>query len=115
MAKAYTAVTVARRDLIACPLRPEEVGSYDAIVFDPPRAGAEQQATALAASRVPLIVAVSCNADSFARDAAILCGGGYEISGVEPVDQFRHTPHIEIVARFQRRKQKPRKNRRLLG
>lgn len=108
-------VTVARRDLIACPLRPEEVGSYDAIVFDPPRAGAAQQATALAASRVPLIVAVSCNADSFARDAAILCGGGYEISGVEPVDQFRHTPHVEIVARFQRRKQKPRKNRRLLG
>jgi len=71
-------VTAARRDLFARPLRPEEMERYDAIVFDPPRAGAAEQATALAASLVPVIVAVSCNAESFARDAAILCAGGYE-------------------------------------
>jgi 23S rRNA (uracil1939-C5)-methyltransferase len=108
-------VTVARRDLFMRPLRPAETERYDAIVFDPPRAGAGQQAKALGVSQVPVIVAVSCNAESFARDAAILCGGGYEISAVEPVDQFRHTPHVEIVARFQRQGPKPRRNRRLLG
>ena len=108
-------VTAARRDLFARPLRPEEMERYDAIVFDPPRAGAAEQATALAASLVPVIVAVSCNAESFARDAAILCAGGYEILMVEPVDQFRHTPHVEIVASFRRRGEKPRRKRRLLG
>src|ERR1700732_331826 len=91
-----------------------ELKRYYAIVFDPPRAGAESQALALGASPVPLVVAVSCNARTFARDAAILCAGGYEITRVEPVDQFRHTPHVEIVAGFRRRTQGPRKNRRLL-
>ena len=85
------------------------------IVFDPPRAGAFQQAKALAASQVPVIIAVSCNADTFARDAALLCAGGYDLLQVEPVDQFRHTPHVEIVAKFRRRGQKPRRVRRLLG
>ena len=93
-------MTVARRDLFARPLSPAELERYDAVVFDPPRAGAEQQAKALAASQVPVIVAVSCNADSFARDAAILCAGGYDLLQVEPVDQFRHTPHVEIVAQL---------------
>ena len=108
-------VTVERRDLFTRPLPPAEMERHDAIVFDPPRAGAEQQAGALAASRVPLVVAVSCNPESFARDAAILCAGGYEISAIEPVDQFRHTPHVEIVARFERQTQKARRKRRLLG
>jgi 23S rRNA (uracil1939-C5)-methyltransferase len=108
-------VTVAQRDLFTRPLRPAELERYDAVVFDPPRAGAEQQAKALAASQVPLIVAVSCNAESFARDAAILCSGGYEICRVEPIDQFRHTPHVEIVAGFRRQTQKRRRVRPLLG
>jgi 23S rRNA (uracil1939-C5)-methyltransferase len=108
-------VTAAQRDLFTRPLRPAELDRYDAIVFDPPRAGAEQQAMALSASLVPLIVAVSCNVDSFARDAAILCSGGYEITAVEPVDQFRHTPHVEIVAGFRRRTPKSRRPRPLLG
>jgi 23S rRNA (uracil1939-C5)-methyltransferase len=107
-------VAVSPRDLFRRPLGPLEVERYDAVVFDPPRAGAESQALALGASKVPLVVAVSCNAQTFARDAAILCAGGYDIARVEPVDQFRHTPHIEIVAGFRRRTQGRRKNRRLL-
>jgi 23S rRNA (uracil1939-C5)-methyltransferase len=108
-------VAVSPRDLFRRPLGPPEVERYDAVVFDPPRAGAEKQALVLSASPVPLVVAVSCNAQTFARDAAILCAGGYEIARVEPVDQFRHTPHVEIVAGFRRRTQGRRKNRRLLG
>jgi 23S rRNA (uracil1939-C5)-methyltransferase len=108
-------VAVSPRDLFRRPLDPREVERYDAVVFDPPRAGAEQQARVLSASAVPLVVAVSCNPQTFARDAAILCAGGYEMTRVEPVDQFRHTPHVEIVAGFRRRTQGPRKNRRLLG
>jgi 23S rRNA (uracil1939-C5)-methyltransferase len=111
-AKGLRPVSVEWRDLFR---RPLELKRYDAIVFDPPRAGAESQALALGASPVPLVVAVSCNARTFARDAAILCAGGYEMTRVEPVDQFRHTPHVEIVAGFRRRTQGLRKNRRLLG
>ena len=113
--KGLRQVAVSPRDLFRRPLSPLEVERYDAVVFDPPRAGAEKQALVLSASSVPLVVAVSCNAQTFARDAAILCAGGYEIARVEPVDQFRHTPHVEIVAGFRRRTQGPRKNRRLLG
>jgi 23S rRNA (uracil1939-C5)-methyltransferase len=108
-------VAVSPRDLFRRPLGPPEVEGYEAVIFNPPRAGAESQAIALSASPVPLVVAVSCNAQTFARDAAILCAGGYEITRVEPIDQFRHTPHVEIVAGFRRRTLGPRKNRRLLG
>lgn len=107
--KGLRPVAVSPRDLFRRPLGPPEVERYDAVVFDPPRAGAEKQALVLSASAVPLIVAVSCNAQTFARDAAILCAGGYEIARVEPVDQFRHTPHVEIVAGFRRRTQGRRK------
>ncbi len=58
--------------------------------------------TQLAASKIPVVVAVSCNVATFARDARILIDGGYKIEGVTPVDQFRHTPHVELVARFVR-------------
>jgi 23S rRNA (uracil1939-C5)-methyltransferase len=90
------------RDLFRRPLMPQELRDYDTVVFDPPRQGAQAQATQLAASKVPTVVAVSCNAATFARDAKILIGGGYKIDGVAPVDQFRHTPHVELVARFRR-------------
>nr|WP_165445858.1 methyltransferase [Bradyrhizobium uaiense] len=90
------------RDLFRRPLMPQELRDYDAVVFDPPRQGAQAQVTQLAASKVPVIVAVSCNAATFARDAKILIDGGYKISDVTPVDQFRHTPHVELVARFAR-------------
>ncbi|MEO8317622.1 MAG: methyltransferase [Bradyrhizobium sp.] len=88
------------RDLFRRPLVPQELRDYDAVVFDPPRQGAQAVATQLAASKIPTVVAVSCNVATFARDAKILIDGGYKIDGVTPVDQFRHTPHVELVARF---------------
>jgi 23S rRNA (uracil1939-C5)-methyltransferase len=88
------------RDLFRRPLMPQELRDYDAVVFDPPRQGAQAQAQQLAASKIPEVVAVSCNVATFARDARILTDGGYRIEGVTPVDQFRHTPHVELVAKF---------------
>jgi 23S rRNA (uracil1939-C5)-methyltransferase len=90
------------RDLFRRPLVPQELRDYDTVVLDPPRQGAEAQARQLAASRIPVVVAVSCNVVTFARDARILIDSGYSIEGVTPVDQFRHTPHVELVARFKR-------------
>ncbi len=90
------------RDLFRRPLVAEELREFDTVVFDPPRQGAQAQAERLAASRVPVVIAVSCNPATFARDARILVDGGYRIAGVTPVDQFRHTPHVELVARFAR-------------
>jgi 23S rRNA (uracil1939-C5)-methyltransferase len=90
------------RDLFRRPLVPQELRDYDTVVFDPPRQGAEAQAKQLAASKIPVVVAVSCNVTTFTRDARILIDGGYRIEGVTPVDQFRHTPHVELVARFKR-------------
>jgi 23S rRNA (uracil1939-C5)-methyltransferase len=90
------------RDLFRRPFAPDELKPFDAVVFDPPRQGAEAQARQLAASKVPLLVAVSCNAATFARDARILAGGGYRLTAVTPVDQFRYSAHVEIVARFER-------------
>ena len=90
------------RDLFRRPLVPQELRDFDAVVFDPPRQGAQAQVERLAASKIPVVVAVSCNVATFARDARILIDGGYRIEGVTPVDQFRHTPHVELVARFVR-------------
>jgi 23S rRNA (uracil1939-C5)-methyltransferase len=90
------------RDLFRRPLMPQELRDYDTVVFDPPRQGAQAQVQQLAVSKIPVVVAVSCNTATFARDARILIDGGYRIEGVTPVDQFRHTPHVELVARFAR-------------
>jgi 23S rRNA (uracil1939-C5)-methyltransferase len=90
------------RDLFRRPLAPDELRAFDAVVFDPPRQGGEAQARQLAGSRVPLVVAVSCSAASFARDARILVDGGYKLTAVTPVDQFRYSAHVEIVGRFER-------------
>ena len=90
------------RDLFRRPLVPQELREFDCVVFDPPRQGAQAQAQRLAASQVPVIVAVSCNVATFARDARLLVDGGYRLEAVTPVDQFRHTPHVELVARFRR-------------
>ncbi len=72
------------------------------MVLDPPRAGAESQARALARSKVPVIAYVSCDAASFARDAAILTQGGYRPGAITPVDQFLWSSHIELVGGFTR-------------
>jgi 23S rRNA (uracil1939-C5)-methyltransferase len=91
-----------RRDLFRQPLVTQELARLDAVVLDPPRQGAEQQARQLARSTVPRIVAVSCNHATFARDAKILESGGYRLTSVTPVDQFRYAAHVEIVACFVR-------------
>ncbi len=96
-------LTAAMRDLFRRPMVAQELREFDAVVFDPPRQGAQAQSEQLAKSKVPLVIAVSCNAATFARDARILIDGGYEINDVTPVDQFRHTPHVEIVAAFRRK------------
>jgi len=88
------------RDLFRRPFTPDELKPFAAVVFDPPRQGAQAQARQLAASKVPLIVAVSCNAATFARDARLLVDGGYRLTAVTPIDQFRYSAHVEIVGKF---------------
>lgn len=95
-------VTSEVRDLFRRPLSAVELEGFDAVLFDPPRAGAEAQARELAQSAVPLVVAVACDPASFARDAAILIEGGLQLESVTPVDQFRFAAHVEIVAVFRR-------------
>jgi 23S rRNA (uracil1939-C5)-methyltransferase len=90
------------RDLFRRPLVAQELKRVDALVFDPPRQGAEAQARELAKSAVPVVVAVSCNPATFARDVRLLVDGGYRLKSVTPVDQFRHSAHVEIVARLER-------------
>lgn len=95
-------VTTERRDLFAFPLAPDELKRFDAVIFDPPRAGAKAQAEALAASRVPLVAAISCNPATFARDARALVDGGYALVRVVPVDQFVYSAETEVVGLFRR-------------
>ena len=93
-------VTAEVRDLFKLPLTPAELSPYEAVILDPPRAGAEAQVKALARSKVPVIAYVSCDAASFARDAALLVAGGYRVGPVTPIDQFLWSSHIELVAGF---------------
>jgi 23S rRNA (uracil1939-C5)-methyltransferase len=113
------AVTCEVRDLYHRPLTRDELRRFDAVVFDPPRAGALAQSQELAASGVQTIVAVSCNAATFARDIGILRAGGYRLDSVAPIDQFRFSPHIEIVGVLtkttERRPPKGRRRRGFLG
>ncbi len=95
-------VAAKARDLFREPMVPVELKDVEAVVFDPPRAGAEAQARQLAKSRVPVVVAVSCEPRTFARDAAILIAGGYRLEKVTPVDQFAWSTHVEVVGVFRR-------------
>lgn len=90
------------RDLVRRPLTARELDRFATVVFDPPRAGAREQALEIAQSKVPLVVGVSCAPTTFARDARILVDGGYRLERVVPVDQFVHTPHVELVGVFRR-------------
>jgi len=90
------------RDLYRRPLTVQELDRFDAIVLDPPRAGARDQVAAMAAARAPVIAYVSCNPSSFARDARALCDGGYRLDWIQPVGQFRWSTHVELAARFSR-------------
>ena len=99
-------ITIEARDLYRRPLLEPELNLYDAVVLDPPRAGAESQTRWLASSKVPLVVYVSCDLATFARDAATLVAGGYVLDKVTPVDQFRYSAHIELVGVFRRPKKR---------
>lgn len=94
--------TAERRDLFRRPLFAPELKPYDAALLDPPRQGAEAQVKELAKSRIPLVVYVSCDPETFARDAKTLVGAGFRLGAVTPVDQFAHSGHIELVASFRR-------------
>ncbi len=101
-AKGLKPVTAKTRDLFREPMVPVELKEFDAVVFDPPRAGAEAQARELAKSKVKTVVAVSCEPKTFARDAAILVAGGYRLEKLTPVDQFAWSNHVELVGVFRR-------------
>ncbi len=93
-------VTHEARDLFRRPLLPDELAKFDAVVIDPPRAGAEAQVTELARAKPPVIAFVSCNPITFARDAKLLINAGYRLDWVQVVDQFRWSTHVEQVACF---------------
>ena len=96
------AITAEARDLARRPLLAAEMKGLDGLVFDPPRAGALEQAREIAASKVGLAVGVSCNPATFARDARILADAGFLLTHVQPIDQFLWSPHVELVGVFRR-------------
>jgi 23S rRNA (uracil1939-C5)-methyltransferase len=95
-------ISAQARDLFRRPFVPQELKGVDAVIFDPPRQGAEAQTRQLAAAKLPLVIAVSCNIATFVRDARLLVDGGYRLMSVTPVDQFRYSAHVELVGRFER-------------
>lgn len=95
-------VKTENRDLFKTPLWTDELEEFDAVIFDPPRAGAKAQCEQIAASDVQRVIAVSCNPASFVRDAEILMNGGYRLKRIHPVDQFVFTPHLELAALFEK-------------
>lgn len=97
-------VTAEARDLFRRPLLPDELTRFDAVMLDPPRAGAEAQVREVAASKVPVVAYVSCNPVTFARDAHNLAQGGFALDWIEVVDQFRWSVHVELAARLSRTK-----------
>ncbi|HEX8571908.1 MAG TPA: class I SAM-dependent RNA methyltransferase [Allosphingosinicella sp.] len=100
--RAQRPVFVDHRDLYRRPLDPAELGRFEAVILDPPRAGAGEQSQALARSAMPRIAYVSCNPSTFARDAATLVAGGYRCQWIQPVGQFRWSTHVELVGAFSR-------------
>jgi 23S rRNA (uracil1939-C5)-methyltransferase len=102
-ARAGRQIHAEHRDLYRRPFDAEELAAFDAVVLDPPRAGAQEQVRELATSRVPQIAYVSCNPATFGRDAEILVKGGYHLLWARPVGQFRWSTHVELAAAFSRR------------
>ena len=107
MAPGLKRVTTEKRDLFRRPMTFKELNAFDGVVFDPPRAGAEDQSRQIARSEVPFVAAVSCNPVTLARDLRILRDGGYRVTRVTPIDQFLWSAHVEAVALLE----KPRKRR----
>jgi 23S rRNA (uracil1939-C5)-methyltransferase len=100
--RARLPVEALHRDLFRSPLRAEELGGFDGVVLDPPRAGAREQVAQLAQSVVPKIAYISCNPSSWARDAKVLAEAGYRLAEVRPVGQFRWSTHVELASLFVR-------------
>lgn len=100
--RAGMAVSCEHRDLFRRPITAEELGRFDAVILDPPRAGAREQVEQLARSNVPCIAYVSCNPSTFARDAKQLVDAGYTLGPISPVGQFRWSTHVELAATFSR-------------
>lgn len=90
------------RDLFRRPLETSELDRFDAVILDPPRAGAREQTIRLADAKTDRIAYVSCNPASFAKDAARLIEGGYRLTKITPVGQFRWSTHVELVGAFER-------------
>lgn len=95
-------ITTEHRDLFRRPLTAADLNRFDAVILDPPRAGAKEQVVELAKSVVPHIAFVSCNPATFGRDAKALIDGGYQLDWVQPIGQFRWSTHVELVAYFHR-------------
>ncbi len=95
-------ITAEVLDLFRNPYTPMDFKEFDTVVLDPPRAGAEAQCRNIANSKLRRAIYVSCDVQSFARDAAVLVGGGFRLIEVTPVDQFKYSPHLELVACFSR-------------
>jgi 23S rRNA (uracil1939-C5)-methyltransferase len=102
-------VEVRQRDLLLEPFARKELEPFDCVVFDPPRAGAKAQAEMIAKSVVPVVVAVSCNPATLARDLRCLVDGGYTIEKVVPVDQFVFSHHVEVIVVLRREKTRKRR------
>ncbi|MCH8685916.1 class I SAM-dependent RNA methyltransferase [Pedomonas mirosovicensis] len=100
--EAQRPVRIEHRDLFRRPFTALELKRFQAVVIDPPRAGAQAQCAEIAKSAVPVVVAVSCNPNTFARDARLLIDGGYRLERLWPVGQFLWSAHVELVARFTR-------------
>ncbi len=100
--RAQRQIFVDHRDLFRRPLDAKELDRFEAVLLDPPRAGAKEQVELLARSAVPRIAYVSCNPSTFARDAETLCKGGYQLGWIKPVGQFRWSTHVELAASFSR-------------
>jgi 23S rRNA (uracil1939-C5)-methyltransferase len=98
--RAAPALAVEHRDLYRRPLDVAELARFEAVLLDPPRAGAFEQVTRIAASQVARVAYVSCNPATFARDARMLADGGYTLAWVRPVGQFRWSTHVELAACF---------------
>ncbi len=95
-------ITVEHRDLFRRPLSTKELSRFEAIIIDPPRAGAKEQIAEIAVSSVPALASISCNPATFARDARALVDGGYRLNWIQPVGQFRWSTHVELAAQFSR-------------
>ena len=102
VAKGVKRLTGVTRDLFRRPLEPDELNRFDAAVIDPPRAGAAAQIATLAVSKISTVAMVSCNPVTFGRDAAALVDAGFVLNWVQVVDQFRWSPHVEMIASLTR-------------